>query len=333
MRIAIIQTAFPGDVILSLPIFEALNDLHPGIQTTAVVRPEAVCLLKGNPYIDNVVSFDKYGDQGGPGGLWEVSRQIRGCDKAIIVQRHLRSALLPYLAGIPERIGFDNSAAKIFYTKKVKYRTDKHEVERCLDLVEIDNSSGKYRPKLFIDSELEEFAVKKLSKNGIEGDFIVVAPGSIWPTKRYAHYPELIDLLYEEFKFPVVLLGSQSEYDILDTLEKKSVRAPINMAGQTDLLQSAAIISKAKLVISNDSAPAHIAAAVGTPVIAIFGPTVQSFGFAPYSPKAATVDIGELYCRPCSLHGSKKCPQKHFRCMNDLKPEKIMEAAWLFLRT
>ena len=104
---------------------------------------------------------------------------------------------------------------------------------------------------------------------------------------------------------------------------------PINLTGKTDLLLSAAIISKARLAITNDSAPAHIAAAVGTPVVAIFGPTVPSFGFAPYSDKSTVVDIGNLYCRPCTRHGSKTCPQGHFRCMKKLLPEKIVEASAL----
>jgi heptosyltransferase-2 len=92
------------------------------------------------------------------------------------------------------------------------------------------------------------------------------------------------------------------------------------------MLLSAAIMSKAKIVIANDSAPGHLAAAVNTPVVSIFGPTVPEFGFAPFSDKAIVVDIGELECRPCSKHGDNVCPRKHFKCMRELKPETVVDA-------
>jgi heptosyltransferase II len=331
MKIVVIQTAFPGDVILSAPIFKALKELHTGCHTAAIVRPESTCLLNDNPFIDEIIPFDKYGAQGGIWGLVQLAKKIKGFDIAIIVQRHLRSALIPFLARIPKRIGFVNSSANFLYTYKEKYRSDKHEVERCLGLIGVDNANKRYRPEIYITDELNDFARELLNENKIKGDFAVVAPGSVWPTKRYVHYPEVIDLIYENLGLQVVLLGSQEEFYSLNKIEALSSHIPVNLAGKTNLLQSAAVISKARLVISNDSAPAHLAAAVGTPVVAIFGPTIPSFGFAPYADRAATVDIGDLYCRPCSRHGSKRCPQKHFICMKELQPEKVIEAVKLLL--
>ncbi len=330
-RTAIIQTAFPGDVILSIPLYEALKDSEPGCHLAAVVRPESACLLRNNPYIDEIIIFDKYGADKGLTGIMRVASKLKGFNQAILVQRHLRSALIPVFAKIPKRIGYNNSSAHLLYTTRVIYRENIHEVERCLDLVGVDNKDGKYSPKIYFDDKTLGDAKLGLELNNVKGKFIALAPGSVWFTKRYSQYGKLIDLLSERFNLPIVLLGGPDDRFLCAELAKSCTYPPVDLSGKTDLLLSAAIISKAILAITNDSAPAHIAAAVGTPGIAIFGPTVPSFGFAPYSQKSRVIDIGNLYCRPCTRHGSKECPQGHFRCMKELLPEKIIEAAELLL--
>lgn len=326
-KIAVIQTAFPGDVILSTAIFEALKAKDQQCESTAVVRPESICLLRNNPYIEKIIVYDKYGVDRGIKGLFRIASELRGYNRAIIVQRHLRSTLISYLAHIPERIGYDISSAKFLLTKKIKYRPDKHEVQRCLDLLDIDDDTELYKPKIYLVEETIARANQILSQNEIKNDFIAVAPGSAWNTKKYPHYSKLIDMIYQQLNMPVVLIGATDDKAISKWICESASSHLIDLTGKTNLLESAAIISRAKLAISNDSAPAHIAAAVGTPVIAIFGPTVPSFGFAPYSEKSAVVDIGTLYCRPCTIHGSHRCPERHFNCMKNLGPEKILEAA------
>jgi len=326
MNIVVIQTAFPGDVILSTAIFEALKVKYPGSHAAAVVRPESVCLLRGNPFIDDIIPFDKYGDSGGISGIFRMARRLRGFDKAIIIQRHLRSGLIPFFARIPERTGFQNASARFLYTEQIRYDENLHEVRRCLALADIEDPEVIYRPRIFIDQSTFDWADLKLLESGIKSDFAVVAPGSVWKTKRYPHYDKLIDLIYDKFSIPVVLVGSREDTELSRLLVDSAAHLPLDLTGRTDLLQSAAVISKAKFVVSNDSAAAHLAAAVETPVAAIFGPTIAGFGFAPYSEKSVVIDIGPLYCRPCSRHGSKKCPEGHFRCMKELEPLKILVA-------
>jgi len=330
-KIVVIQTAFPGDVILSTPIYEALRDIYSESRAAAVVRPESACLLRGNPNIDDIIPFDKYGGDSDIAGILKMSSRLRGFDMAIIIQRHLRSALTAFLAGIPERIGFDNAWGKSLYTQRIEYQAETHEVERCLALIGVKGSSLKYRPRIYFDQETLEWAESVLLKNGVRGDFAIVAPGSVWPTKRYPHYAKVIDLINNKHDMPVVLVGSSDDAAVSKSIADSAARATVNLTGQTDLLQSAAIISKARIVISNDSAAAHMAAAVNTPVVAIFGPTVPEFGFRPYTEKSAVVDIGKLYCRPCSKHGSQQCPQRHFRCMLELGPQKVFAAVELLL--
>ncbi len=326
VRIAVIQTAFPGDVVLSTPIFEALKDKLTDCETVAVVRPESRALLESNPYVDHIFSFDKYGADKGLSGLMRTAARLKGSDMAIIIQRHLRSAVAAYLARIPVRIGYGNSSARFLYTDRVEYRGDKHEVQRCLDLIGIGDDH-RYRPRIFLDDKANRRAEGLLGSMGAGPDFAVVAPGSVWPTKRYPYFPGLIHLINEKLNLPVVLIGGASDVQLANAIAESCKKMPHNLTGETNLSESAAIISRARLAIANDSAPAHIAAAVDTPVVAIFGPTVQKFGFSPYSEKSSVVDIGELYCRPCSIHGSARCPQKHFRCMLELQPAKIIEAA------
>lgn len=331
-KIAVIQTAFPGDVVLSTPVFEALKDRFPGCETVAMIRPESVVLIENNPYIDRVISFDKYGADKGLSGLIRTGARLKGCDKAIIIQRHLRSAIVAYLARIPIRIGYSNSSARFLYTDRAEYHANKHEVLRCLDLIGIGDIGKRYRPRIFLDDEAKRKAEDLLGSAGIGNDFAVVAPGSIWPTKRYPYFPGLIHMINEEISLPVVLIGGESDVQLASTIAESCKKRPHDLTGVTNFLESAAVISRAKLAVTNDSAPAHIAAAVDTPVVAIFGPTVQDFGFSPYSEKSSVVDIGELYCRPCTTHGSDRCPQKHFRCMIELQPVKIIEALKLSLR-
>lgn len=326
-KIAVIQTAFPGDVILSTPVFEALKEKISDCRITAVVRPESVSLIENNPNVDQVVVYDKYGVDKGISGIIRLSRELKGYNQAIIIQRHLRSAMIAFLAGIPERTGFDNSPARLLYTRKIPYKKELHEVRRCLSLVDSENSA--YRPKIYIDEKTEKNAMAAIESNGITGEYAVVAPGSVWPTKRYPYYPGLINLIGERLDLPVVLLGGESDISDAILLEEGCEIRPVNLVGKTSLLESAAIIGGAKIVFANDSAPAHIAAAMSRPVVTIFGSTVKEFGFAPYSDNSAVVDIGDLYCRPCGTHGANKCPEKHFRCMMELQPAKILDAAEL----
>lgn len=321
-----IQTAFPGDVILALPVFDALREKEPSCELAAVIRPESVCLLKNNPHIDRIIVFDKYGIDKGLSGIRRVSAELKGFDKAIIIQRHMRSALLAFRAGIRDRIGYDSAPGRVLYTATKKYREDVHEVQRCLDLIDYDNVNKKYRPKINLDSETIASAEKLLDTGGIRYDFAVIAPGSVWPTKRYPQFQQVIDLIYDRFDLQVILLGGHSDRELSSSISLESAHLPLDLTGQTDMLLSAAIMSKAKVVIANDSAPGHLAAAVDTPVVSIFGPTIPDFGFAPYSDNSIVVDIGELECRPCSKHGDNVCPRKHFKCMRDLKPEIIVDA-------
>jgi len=318
-KIAVIQTAFPGDVILATPVFEALKDIWPESVLAAVIRPESYPLLKYNPYIDDILIYDKYGKDRGMRGVIRVSRLIKDFDWAIIIQRYLRSALIAYFAGIKKRTGFQSSRFRFLYSEKIPYDKNIHEVLRCLHLIGVSDA-GKYLPRIFIGDETRLDTDRLLSESGIKGDFAVAAPGSVWATKRYPHFAGLMDMVKEGYGMDVILLGGPDDIEVSNSIVNNARYKPFDLTGKTDLLVSSEIISseiisRSRIVFANDSAPAHIAAAVQTPVVAIFGPTVPEFGFSPYSGKSRVADVGKLYCRPCST------------CMMDLLPERIIKAA------
>jgi len=326
LKIAVIQTAFPGDVILSTPIFTALVDKYRNCKITAVVRPESEILLRHNPNIENIIVYDKYGKDKGILGIYRLAKELKGNDQAIIIQRHLRSALITFFAGIKSRIGYDRASGRSLYTMAIPYSSEKHEVDRVLDLIAVQNGGKRYKPHIAIDRKTVSEVDDKLKLLIGDTEFAVLCPGSVWPTKRYPHFDKLAILINDEFEIPILFIGGKDDHEIIEELTAKLDFSINNLAGKTDFLESAEIISRAKFVITNDSAPAHIASAVGSPVIAVFGPTTEDFGFGPYSESSQIVDIGGLYCRPCSTHGSNQCPETHLRCMNDIKPETIIDA-------
>jgi len=292
-----------------------------------VVRPESAGLVQHNPFIDLVIPYDKYGSDKGLSGILRVAKKLRGFDKAIIVQRYFRTALIPFLANIKARIGYNNSKFKFLYTEIRNYNPKKHEVIRCLNLAGINENLEKYHLRIVIDKVTDLKVSETLARLGIVGDFAVIAPGSIWPTKRYNQFGTLADLIAVKLLLPVVMLGGRGDITAARNAIENSRAQIYALTGNTALLESASVISKARIVFSNDSAPAHMAAAVNTPVVVIMGPTVQSFGFAPYTNKSKIAEVNNLYCRPCSSHGSNKCPENHFRCMTDLSPHLILGKA------
>lgn len=330
-RILIIQTAFLGDVILSTPLIKSLRELFPDAFISFLLIPETKKVLENNPHLNEILVYDKRKKKG-LGSFLQILATIRErkFDLAIIPHRSLRSALLAYLSGIPQRIGFDKSAGSFLFTHKVTYTLNIHEVDRNLSLL----SSFKFKPsdkapELFPSAEDFSYARKFLHDSGIqEEDRIVgIAPGSVWATKRWLpeRFAEVSDLLIKKDGVKVIFLGSAEDQKLCLEIANLMTEKPLILAGKTDILQSAAIISFCKVVLSNDSAPVHIASAMKKPVVAIFGSTIPEFGFAPYGEGHLIIEK-KMDCRPCGIHGRKKCPKKHFRCMREITTEEVFQA-------
>ena len=323
----VIQTSYLGDVVLTTPLIAMLATRGP---VDVVTTPAAAPLLAGNPDVRRVIPFDKRGSEGGIGGLWRMAKAIgpgRGA-VAYCVQGSPRSAALAALGGYRERVGFDTSAGRWLYTRRVRYRADQHHAERLLrlavgDAAIVDRAS--LTPRLF-PSAADADAVERLlgASNASTDPLIALAPGSIWATKRWPGFPAVAAALRSQAR--IVIVGGASDRELAATIVEAAPDA-IDTTGRLSLLASAELIRRAALLVTNDSLPQHLASAMGTRTLTIYGPTIPGFGFGPLAPHSTTAGHVSLTCRPCHPHGPAICPLGHHLCMRDLAPDIVLARA------
>jgi len=330
----VIQTSFLGDTVLTTPLLAQLANRGP---VDVVTTPASAALLANHPAVRHVIPYDKRGTDRGVFGLLRLARRLRRAhyDLALLAQGSWRSAALARLARIPERVGFETSAGRLLYSKRVPYRDDLHHAARLLMLARPNGReplAEELRPSL-APGETERAAVDALlARHDVTPDegLVALAPGSVWGTKRWPYFPELAQRLAPRAR--VVVIGSRDDAPLAGAITTAEPSV-IDATGALSLLASAELIGRCAVVVTNDSAPLHLASAMGTPTVAIFGPTVPEFGFGPLSPRASVVGEETLACRPCDRHGPQRCPLGHHRCMRDLTPALVAERALALLHT
>lgn len=329
----VVQTAFLGDVILTLPLVQILKKVYPDCDIDVVIIPSVRNVLDNHPSIREAIVFDKRGRDNGIWGIWRVAKvlQKKKYNVAFVPHRSLRSAILVLLAGIEKRIGFDTSAGRILFHEQVHYDSSAHEVKRNLALLAplgIQWQETEF-PSLF-PSESDKVVVERLlSESAINHlkPIIAIAPGTRWNTKRWLkeRFAELLSKL-SHHGFSIALIGGTDDVTLCEEIVSLAgTPKVIFSAGKLSILQSAELIKRCAVLVTNDSAPMHIAVAVRTPVVAIYGATVPEFGFAPYGERDIVVETKELKCRPCSIHGGNVCPIRTFDCMVNITANMVME--------
>jgi len=326
LKICLLQTAFLGDCVLTLPLLKRLREILPGARVSVVTRPETAEIFASSGLPAEIIEDRK---KTAPSGLGEFSRLTRelagrGFDAAIIPHRSLRSALLAWRAGIPVRIGFSSSAGSLFLTHKVPFSWLLHDVERNLALLSpLSSDLSAAFPGMRGDSgAAARLALPPDVKAGVN-------TGSAWPTKRWPaeKWGRLIRLLHAGYGGKVLMVGGPGEKEWNEEIAR--LAGPdicLNLAGKTSMPELMESIRQLQVFVSNDSGPMHIAGALGVPAVGIFGPTTRELGFFPYGKRSRVVET-QLACRPCALHGSKKCPRGHFLCMALLTVEEVFAAA------
>ena len=323
MKILIIQTAFIGDVILTLPVAQVIKREMPDASVDFLCIPSTAPISNNTPYLNDVLIYDKR--RSGLKGLLRIARIIKEKNYDVIISPHrsFRSSLITFLSGCKNSIAFDKSDMSYLYKNTIEYKTGIHEIQRNLSLLQPlgINEDNIIRPELFPsdgDKERVEGIVKEARAS------VCVAPGSIWYTKRYPkeRYRWVVEMLTAK-NINIFIVGGEDDEELGNYLAVNE--KVINTAGKLSLLESAELIRRAKLLITNDSAPLHMANAMGTDVIAIFGATVPDFGFFPYGENDVIVETNGLACRPCSIHGGNKCPIGTFECMMRIREEDIAE--------
>jgi heptosyltransferase-2 len=322
----VIQTSFLGDVILTTPL---IAELSKGGPVDILVTPEGAAVLANNPHLRSVFRYDKRNTYGSALGLWQTIRTIRGksYEKVYLAQGSLRSGLLGAMTGAPERIGFTSSTGRVMYTKQVKYRPQLHHAERLWSLAMTEYYDPplpeQIRPQLFPSDE-DRRIVDAFLRRTAEPDtpFVALAPGSAWGTKRWPYYVALARRLASDFRIAIV--GSESDAETAaEICAAVGPAGAINTVGALSLLASAELIGRAQAIVTNDSAPQHLASAMGTPTLTIFGPTVPEFGFGPLAERHAVAGHELLECRPCHRYGPQRCPLGHWRCMRELTTDHV----------
>ena len=323
IRILIIHTAFIGDIVLSTPLIKKLRDTYPKAEITYLTTPIGASILRHNPHLNYIIEYDKRGEHRGIKGFWAIAKKLKmeAYNLVITPHRYLRSTLLTFLTGAPVKRGYDNAAAAFLYNEKIHYNKNKHEVERLLSFVP-KNEGKRYEIELF-PTELEIEKVDKLLENRRE-KIVVIAPGSKWFTKKWPleYFNRVIKELEKREDTTVVVVGGKEEM----FFNMPIANTTIDLRGKTTLLELAEVIRRSDIVLTNDSSPIHIASAFpNVRILALFGPTVEKFGFFPWSKNSEVFQVEGLECRPCSIHGGNSCPKKHFKCMLDIKPEMVLD--------
>ena len=328
MSSLVVQTSFLGDVVLTTPLISELSRRGP---VDVLTTPEGAAILRNNPGIRDTLVYDRREADRGLAGFARTMRRIRQhgqYEAAYMAQGSMRSALLIASSGIPRRIGFNTSEGRRLYTELVEYKADKHHAERlwwlsmsaCAD----PPLAGQTKPRLY-PSAADDAACDALLRESLDDPsraFLVLAPGSAWGTKRWPYYPELAVKAAEQWN--IVVVGGSGEREIGHTIIAQIPEGRgANAAGRLEILASAALIGRAAALVTNDSAPQHLASAMGTPTVSIFGPTVPEFGFGPLAPDSVTAGNESLACRPCDRHGPQRCPLGHWRCMRELSSSEV----------
>jgi len=322
----VVQTSFIGDVVLTTPLIARLaQDGDVDVITT----PPGATLLASHPAISRLFVYDKRNADKGVAGFLRLARQARGSRRAFLCQGSTRSGALAFAAGCAERVGFTTSDGRWTYTRRVEYRDDWHHARRLLSLGDLqlaassaDLTSSAIRPRLF-PTDADILAVDVLLQHR-NRPMVALAPGSAWRTKRWPGYGALAALLADQYDIAIV--GGPDDLAAAGEIKLRVERERIiDATGKLSLLGSAELIRRSVALATNDSSPQHLASAMGTPTVTIFGPTVPEFGFGPLAPDSRTVGNRLLDCRPCDRHGPAICPLGHWRCMNEITPDEVAD--------
>ena len=315
-RILIIQTAFLGDVILATPVISEMKRLFPESSIDVLVKKGNEALLQNNPHLNYIIVFDK--SKGKYRSIIKLIRQfrVRKYDLVINLQRFGSSGIITAFSGAKKKYGFKKNPFSFLFTKTFDHQIDNglHEVERNLSLIKEFGAVSKKRPELFPSKE--HFA--KISMFTSE-KFFCFAPASVWFTKQLPK-EKWVELIQQKSQEGAIYLlgGKEDEALCQEIIDLSKMSNAQNLAGKLTLLESAALMSKASRNFVNDSGPLHLASAMNAPITAFFCSTIPGFGFGPLSEDSEIKEVINLECRPCGLHGHKKCPEGHFKCGLDI---------------
>ncbi len=336
-KVLIIKPSAIGDIVQALPLLRLIKETYPGCKVSWVVRQGFEGLLEGHPLVDEVILFERELFQRSRNPMrWLVfletfRRRLRGgFDVAIDLQGLFRSGLMCYASGAPFRLGFANAreASTIFYNQLVRIRRRMHAVDEYLLMKEpLGIERGDVAFPIRIPEGPREQAKRLLSLAEGAGPVVALSPATTWQSKHWpiGKWIALAGRLFREGHCRILLLGRREEGEILEQFVAGADFPFLNTVGKTSLLDFVALLDEVDLVIAGDSAPMHIADALGTSVVALIGPTLPA-RIGPYWQKSNYLRA-DVNCEPCQ---KKRCPSP--RCITEIRVEDVVRMALATLR-
>jgi lipopolysaccharide heptosyltransferase II len=323
-RIGIIRFSSLGDIVCTSPVIRALDTRFPEASISYITTSPYQDLVSAIPGVDEVFGIRRRGEgfqqdvqQLVKQGTWDRIADLQGSPRS----KRLVQALQPkeVLTDKPPRL-----RRSVLLATRLRLGQFLAVPDRMLSTLApwgVEGDGGSLELKL-----TDERIASVIEKHGDQlARAIVLVPGAKHATKRWPdeYWRSLVDELPDDRL--LIVLGGAGEFP--DSLNSVGADRFLDLTGKTDILEAAAVLKLASLVISGDTGPMHLAVAVGAPVVAMFGPTVREFGFYPYRHKQSVILEQSLWCRPCSAHGSSKCPLGHHRCLREITPDRVSAAA------
>lgn len=343
IKILVMRYRFIGDTLLTVPFLRNLRYAYPEAQIDMLVAPVSGEIIEKCPYVDNFIYFDttkkhRYENKEGQKKktFWTYVKLLREqkYDKAYVLKRSFSSAFLAFAAGIKERIGFNTEGRGFLLTKRVKYEENRHEIDCFLDVLKADGIEVKdnYLENRIDEEEsaqMREFLNKSIAPENQQLKKVIVHATSgnrkkEWDKQKWA---QVVTWLANEKNAQVLFNGtkndSQTYEEIMSYVREDLKVQPLNLCGNFNLRQTLAFTSECDLIVGCDSGNLHIAASVGVPVVAIFGP-MNPVKWKPATEKSIVVKT-DLPCQPCGLKKGHKCG-RDYQCLRDISVDTVKSA-------
>jgi len=332
-KILLIRLDHIGDLLMTTPALRALRTTYPNAEIHLLVKEAPSEVLKLNPNLNRIITFNApwtiaSGDKATMGETIRVVGRLRRerYDCVIGFRADPREALLSLFTGAPYRLGYGARGGGFCFTHRMEFNKEEHEIKRALSLLSpLGISSNSGRMDFIFSPDDRDKAEDILRKAGIKTDRKIVGihPGAASPFKRWTSkgFAELGDLLMKK-RYRVILLGAPGDKDLLQSITGR-MKNPAPVACDMSLKVLSALVSRLDCLVCNDSAPSHIAQAVGTRAIILYGPTHDEVT-GPLDRKKHTVGRNRVPCSPCWLPGTKFDCQHDFQCWKGLKAETVL---------
>lgn len=335
LKILVIRFSSLGDLVLLTPFLKAVKGGCPDGEVHLVCKEQYAELFKENRNIDCLFTIR----DGKLGELIRLFGRLRRERFDTIIDAHnvIRSNLLYRMLNAPRKFQLHKDQLKKTLLIKRKRNLFDNVIPLSTRYLELADRLGMpirdTATELMIPGEAAERIKTIVEEAGLGGKpLIAISPGARWETKRWplAMYTDLVIEL-AELGHGIVLIGSVDDAESAKAIVEGAEAQALNLVGKCSILETAAALKHCSVLVTNDSAPLHIAEAVGTPVIALFGPTVREFGYFPRLPRSIALEI-PLDCRPCSRNGSRPCPLGTKECLTGITPEQVAESVRTILQ-